>query len=182
MKKSICTLAIALLLLNACGKQKTEAPMTEQEALSVLNGGSDTQSRNGLFSKKPKVDYAQLLQTINTLAASGRITGVDGKPFDPKNLASLASVFNTFAGGNINSTFMIALSLLGQLGGKGGKIDLTAILQIISQASPIIALIAPQFAPIMQAILVILPLVQALLSQFGGAHAAVDFNWAYAGA
>ncbi len=184
MKKSLSTLAIALLLLSACGKEKVETQMSEQQALDVLNGGTATESdnsRSGLFSKKPKVpsvpkvpvDYAQLMQLISTMAASGQIK------VDPSNLASLSTVLNTVSGGNANSALTLALSLASQFSGvaAGGQIDISAIIAILNQVAPIIAVIAPQYAPVIQALLVILPMVQLFLNQIP--HAAVQLNWAY---
>lgn len=185
MKKSMSMLAIALLILSACGKEKVETQMTEQQALDVLNGGSvesqnDT-ARSGLFSKKPKtpkapkapVDYAQLMALVSSMAASGQIQ------VNPNDLSSLATVFSAVSGGNTNSTLMLALSIASQFSSmqSGGTLDINGIIKILNQIAPIIAVVAPQYTPVIQALLVILPMVQVFLSQMP--QAAVELNWAY---
>ncbi len=185
-KPALVFLAVSLILINACGKVTatkaltSSGPMNETDAMSLL---SEVPLEPMMMAKggKKKVSAAELTALIQKLIAEGKVKlpanvqiktatgGID--------LSQLTNVFTALQSGGIGSLFQLSSALIAMNNGSttatgGGLAGIVAILQAVA---PIIAAIAPQFSPIIAALMTILPLVITFINMFKKPSAAVTF-------
>ncbi len=172
-RPSLVILALSLILLNACGRSMLTqpgdgvAPMTESQALSTLEALPDTQERAARGGKN--VSIQGLFQLLQQLIKSGQLKLPNSRGASSGfDMSQLNNIFSLIQGGQVNSIFGLAQGLLNLNGGNatGTGSALDTIMQLLTLALPIIMAIAPQYAPIIQAIMTIVPLVLQFIALF----------------
>lgn len=179
-RPSFILLALAIVLLNACGRSFLTTPtaqMSETDAIDHLQTLPYTQERAAIGGKNVSVEG--LNQVLQDLAASGQLQapkGIRNATTGGLDLTQLNNIFALLQSGKANSLFGLASGLVNLNGGNatGTKFNLDSIMQLINMALPIIMMIAPQYAPIIQALVTILPLVMAFISMFKKPKAALE--------
>ena len=178
--KSIATFSIGLILLAACGRDYQKS-MSESDALDTLTGVSELNSYAAAKGKKkPKtpaqsVSVAELQKLLVQLIAEGKIKvpvptqvrGATAPSSAADYIAALNAIFSVIPQSNGNlSSFSLALSLMAMFAGnmEQGKFDLTTVLSILQQSLPYVAVIAPQYVPLIQALLIIIPIVMTFMN------------------
>ena len=178
--KSIATFSIGLILLAACGREYQKS-MSESDALDTLTGFSELNSYAAAKGKKkPKtpaqsVSVAELQKLLVQLIAEGKIKvpvptqvrGATAPSSAADYIAALNAIFSVIPQSNGNlSSFSLALSLMAMFAGnmEQGKFDLTTVLSILQQSLPYVAVIAPQYVPLIQALLIIIPIVMTFMN------------------
>ena len=178
--KSIATFSIGLILLAACGREYQKS-MSESDALDTLTGVSVLNSYAAAKGKKkPKtpaqsVSVAELQKLLVQLIAEGKIKvpvptqvrGATAPSSAADYIAALNAIFSVIPQSNGNlSSFSLALSLMAMFAGnmEQGKFDLTTVLSILQQSLPYVAVIAPQYVPLIQALLIIIPIVMTFMN------------------
>ena len=176
--KSIATFSIGLILLAACGREYQKS-MSESDALDTLTGVSELNSYAAAKGKKkPKtpaqsVSVAELQKLLVQLIAEGKIKvpqqvrGATAPSSAADYIAALNAIFSVIPQSNGNlSSFSLALSLMAMFAGnmEQGKFDLTTVLSILQQSLPYVAVIAPQYVPLIQALLIIIPIVMTFMN------------------
>ena len=178
--KSIATFSIGLILLAACGREYQKS-MSESDALDTLTGVSELNSYAAAkVKKKPKtpaqsVSVAELQKLLVQLIADGKIKvpvptqvrGATAPSSAADYIAALNAIFSVIPQSNGNlSSFSLALSLMAMFAGnmEQGKFDLTTVLSILQQSLPYVAVIAPQYVPLIQALLIIIPIVMTFMN------------------
>ncbi len=178
--KSIATFSIGLILLAACGREYQKS-MSESDALDTLTGVSELNSYAAARGKKkPKtpaqsVSVAELQKLLVQLIAEGKIKvpvptqvrGATAPSSAADYIAALNAIFSVIPQSNGNlSSFSLALSLMAMFAGnmEQGKFDLTTVLSILQQSLPYVAVIAPQYVPLIQALLIIIPIVMTFMN------------------
>lgn len=178
--KSIATFSIGLILLAACGREYQKS-MSEADALDTLTGVSELNSYAAAKGKKkPKtpaqsVSVAELQKLLVQLIAEGKIKvpvptqvrGATAPSSAADYIAALNAIFSVIPQSNGNlSSFSLALSLMAMFAGnmEQGKFDLTTVLSILQQSLPYVAVIAPQYVPLIQALLIIIPIVMTFMN------------------
>ena len=155
--------AIAIVLLSACGKEYATHQMTEDQAIAQLQSVPMNEGR-GAFKKRNQASVQGLFTLLEQLVASGQIKipqqhqsalSLGGGGL---NLSSLSSIFSLLQGGGISSIAGLAGGLSGTTTPSSG---MSGIMGLMNAAMPVIAVIAPQYAPIIQAFMVILPLLMS---------------------
>jgi hypothetical protein len=167
---TVITVAISFLLVTACGRVANNPfakAMTQDEAIKVLvnlppepqDSSSDSVSAQGL---EDAIQQALLSGQVSVpRAARGAILS-NGK----LDATTLNSVVAMIAQGK--NAFQVAKGVVNSAGGSStkAKFNLDAIIAILQAALPMISTIAPQYAGIIQAIIVIIPTIQGFLSLF----------------
>ena len=178
--KSIATFSIGLILLAACGREYQKS-MSEADALDTLTGVSELNSYAAAKGKKkPKtpaqsVSVAELQKLLVQLIAEGKIKvpvptqvrGATAPSSAADYIAALNAIFSVIPQSNGNlSSFSLALSLMAMFAGnmEQGKFDLTTVLSILQQSLPYVAVIAPKYVPLIQALLIIIPIVMTFMN------------------
>ena len=184
-KPGLVFLAITALLINACGKVSTmktmsAGPMSETDALNLLSDVPMEPMRGAIGAKK-RVSVAELMALIQKLAAEGKIkvpAGMRTATGGGLDLSQLQNVFTILNQGGIFTIFKLASSLLSMNGGStaGTGSALQNILNILTQLAPLIAAVAPQFAPIIAALTTIIPLVITFINLFKKPSAALHWG------
>lgn len=161
---------IFAFVLAACGREQVVQPkMTEEQAFEQLSDLPMEQTRGAFGKKLPSAQG--LVELLQKLIAEGKIkvpmkghTAINGMP----DLSGLTNILSLITSGQATNVFSLVSALLGQTNSDGTKVkfDLSFIISIINAAMPVIATIAPQFAPILGALQVILPLVNTFISLF----------------
>ena len=182
-------LAITLILLNACGRVGVVAHdaggstsvMSETEALSTLQGVpmSNIRAARGRTSG---VSVAGLLQLIQQLVASGQIkvsSNIRSATTGTVDLTQLNNLFSVLQSGGGTSILGLAQGLVNANGGNaaGASSGLSGILGLLNTLLPIIATVAPQYAGIIQALVVIIPLVQTFITLFRKPKTTTGDSW-----
>lgn len=164
---------IFAFVLSACGRDTyyPEPKMTEEQAFSEIN--TALSSGRGAFGKPVSTNGLRAL--IEKLIAEGKIKvpGQTRGAIDTSqvNLDALTQMLNLIGSGKANNIFSLATQVLAliptitQITQSGGT-SLDIILSILQQAAPLIATIAPQFAPIISGLLVIVPMVVSFIKLF----------------
>lgn len=169
---SLIVSVILAFVLSACGRESTysQNKMTEDQAFKTLSNVPMTQAR-GAFGKK-SVSAQGLKELLLKLIQEGKIQvpghSSRGAIASTPDLSALTNILDMITSGNGTNIFSLAVALLNQASGNGEqvKLDISFIVGILTAALPIIAGVAPQFAPMVQALLVILPLVASLINLF----------------
>ena len=155
--------------------------MSESDALDTLTGVSELNSYAAAKGKKkPKtpaqsVSVAELQKLLVQLIAEGKIKvpvptqvrGATAPSSAADYIAALNAIFSVIPQSNGNlSSFSLALSLMAMFAGnmEQGKFDLTTVLSILQQSLPYVAVIAPQYVPLIQALLIIIPIVMTFMN------------------
>lgn len=184
-KPGLVFLAIAIMLINACGKvtsmkAASVGPMSETDALNLLSDVPMDPMRTAIGTKK-KVSVAELMALIQKLVAEGKIkvpAGMRSATGGGVDLSQLQNIFTILNQGGIGSIFSLANAIIGMNGGSttGSGTALQNILNILTQLAPLIATIAPQFAPIVAALTTIIPLVITFINLFKKPSAALHWG------
>lgn len=166
---------IFAFVLSACGREQTysqQSKMTEDEAFEQLSSLPMEQSR-GAFGKK-MASAEGLKELIEKLIAEGKIKvpsqsgrtalTASGTP----DLSALSNILSLITSGQATNVFSLGAALLNQASGNSGqvKFDLQFIVGILNAALPVITVVAPQFAGVIQALLVILPIIVTFINLF----------------
>lgn len=181
--KTIAVFSIGLILLAACGRELNRS-MTEQEALDTLTNVTELSAYNALFKKKPSkpskptappVSVAELQKLLIQLVEEGKIqvpsSTSRGAVSSSDDIINAINAINTIfaaipqTNGTLSS-FSLALSMIAMFAGnlQQGKMDLNTVLLILNQALPYLAVAAPQFVPVVQALIVIIPVVVTIIN------------------
>lgn len=164
---------IFAFIISACGRDTyyPQPKMTEQEAFSEISNSLN--SGRGALGKSVSADGLQkvLEQAIRDgkIKVPGQTRGaVDLSQVD---LSGLSQILGLITSGKTNNAFSLASQILTMLPAltqtaTSGASKLDIIMSILQQALPIIATIAPQFAPIVSALVVIMPLVMSFINMF----------------
>ena len=175
--KTVAVFSIGLILLAACGREY-HSGMSEEEALDTLTNVTELSGYAGAKGKpkpkpsKPKpppVSYVELQKLLIKLVEDGKIQ-VPASPargaVNPQDITNAINAINAIfaaipqTSGNLSS-FTLALQLMALFAGnlQQGTLDLNTVLAILNQSLPYIAVMAPQFVPVVQALIVIIPIV-----------------------
>lgn len=162
---------IFAIVLSACGREVTsqQSKMSESQAFERLANIPMEQSR-GAFGKKGASQG--LKELILKLVAEGKIKvpaqGRGAVASTTPDLTPLTNILDLITSGKATNIFSLATALISQASGNGApvKFDLSFIIGILNSALPIVMLVAPQFAGIIQALLVILPVVISFINMF----------------
>ena len=151
---TFCLLAIALVLLNACGVQQgvqTAAPMSQEQALATLmqTPVDDSDPRMALLNrrKKPAVSAEAFQKLLEQLVASGQVRlpqtfrGATATPLDLSQVTSLVTLIQSGAGILGVARGLLKINNNDATGTSGG---LSGLMQLIQAAMPVILVIAPQ--------------------------------------
>ncbi|MBM4316132.1 MAG: hypothetical protein FJ116_01465 [Deltaproteobacteria bacterium] len=175
--KTIAIFSIGLILLAACGREYNRS-MTEEQALDALTNVTELNAYHAVRKRPtkpsaPPISVAELKALLIQMVKDGKIK----VPVSPVRGATANDITNALNAINAIfaaipqtngklSSFTLALSLIGVFAGnlQQGKIDLNTVLAILNQALPLIAVAAPQFVPVVQALIVIIPLVVAIIN------------------
>jgi hypothetical protein len=176
-RKTVAVFSIGLILLAACGREY-QKPMSEQQALDTLSSVTELNSY-AAAKKKPKpaapqVSVADLQKLLIQLVQEGKIS-VPSTP--AKKAASSQDIVNAINAINLIfaaipqtngslSTFTLALSLMAVFAGnlQQGTLDLNTVLSLLQQSLPYVAVMAPQFVPVIQALIIIIPIVVTFMN------------------
>jgi len=179
-RKTVAVFSIGLMLLAACGREY-QKPMSEQQALDTLTSVTELNSY-AAAKKKPKpakpaapqVSVADLQKLLIQLVQEGKIS-VPSTP--AKKAASSQDIVNAINAINLIfaaipqtsgslSTFTLALSLMAVFAGnlQQGTLDLNTVLSLLQQSLPYVAVMAPQFVPVIQALIIIIPIVVTFMN------------------
>jgi hypothetical protein len=173
MQKATClVVAISFLLVTACGRvgqQPYSARLSEQEAVNVLSQVQNEESMSTVPASNA-VTVQGLESLIQDLVQSGQVkvpsSGRGAILSDGSvNTDSLNKIITMISQGM--SAFQVAKALIQGAGSTSqAKFDLDSIAAILQAALPFIVSIAPQFAPVVQAVLSILPVIKAFFAIF----------------
>ncbi len=184
-KPGLVFMAVSLILINACGKVPSmkgndAGSLSENQAMEILSG-VPMDSIRSVRGVKTKVSAADLTALIQKLAAEGKIKLPPGAHFavgTGLDLSQLTNIFNVLQNGGVGSVFGLAQGLIkmnaGNTAGTGSALD--NLLAILNQLAPIIAMIAPQFAPIIAALTTIVPMVIMFINLFKKPSAALSLG------
>jgi hypothetical protein len=175
--KTIAIFSIGLILLAACGREYNHS-MTEEQALDALTNVTELSAYTAAWKKPvkpstPPISVAELKALLIQMVKDGKIK-LPASPVRGATADDIANALNAInaifaaipqTSGKLSS-FSLALSLIGMFAGnlQQGKMDLNTVLAILNQALPLIAVAAPQFVPVVQALIVIIPLVVTIIN------------------
>jgi len=171
----VALLAIFLIFINACGRiyidpRYSTKSMTEKEALETLQQVPVDEQGRMARGSQARVSVLGLIQLLQSLVQSGqlRLDGMRGAASSGADLGQLMNIFSLLQGGQASSILGLAQGLTTMNGGSatGTSSGLNTLLQLLNMALPIIMVIAPQYAPVVQALITILPLVLTFISLF----------------
>ena len=180
--KTVAVFSIGLILLAACGREYQKS-MSEEEALDTLTNVTELSDYAGAVNRKkpkpskpkpPPVSYVELQKLLIKLVEEGKIqvpaSPVRGavNPQDITNaINAINAIFAAIPQTNSNlSSFTLALQLMALFAGnlQQGTLDLNTVLAILNQSLPYIAVMAPQFVPVVQALIIIIPIVVTFMN------------------
>jgi len=182
--RTVAVFSIGLILLAACGREYQKT-MSEQEALDTLTSVTELSDYAAAWGKKkpskpskptaPPVSYADLQKLLIQLVEEGKIQ-VPASPVargavNPQDLTNAINAINAIfaaipqTNGQLSS-FTLALQLMALFAGnlQQGTMDLNTVLAILNQSLPYIAVMAPQFVPVVQALIIIIPIVVTFMN------------------
>lgn len=177
--KTIAVFSVGLILLAACGREFKSA-MSEQDALENLTNVTELSGYSAWGKKKPSkplpppVSYVELQALLVKLVQEGKIqvpaTPTRGAASSQDIINAINAINAIFAAipqtnGQLSS-FSLALSMIAVFAGnlQQGKMDLNTVLAILNQSLPYLAVAAPQFVPVVQALIVIIPIVVTIMN------------------
>lgn len=195
--KTMAVFSIGLILLAACGREYQKS-MSEQEALDTLTNVSELSGYAAAWGKKkpskpskptaPPVSYVELQKLLVQLVQEGKIQ-VPASPVrgavNPQDITNAINAINAIfaaipqTNGQLSS-FTLALQLMALFAGnlQQGTLDLNTVLAILNQALPIIVVVAPQFAPVVQALIIIIPIVVTFMNTMQPPTAML-YSWSF---
>jgi hypothetical protein len=157
-----------LVLLSACGREMTHTnQMTQTEAMDTLSSlpktGGDANSQELLALMQELSDSGQIQDS------RGAISGAD--------LSTLSTILSLLSGGGANSISSLVSGLVSAAGGSATqtKFNLDSLMSILNAALPVITALAPQYAPIIAAVMTIIPVVINVIKMFKKPTAALGF-------
>lgn len=177
---SLVFLVISVLLLGACGRMdvsqrkgataaevEDQTVMSETQAMDTLNTIPLEDDMAARGNARNSASAAGLVDLLQQLSASGQLSS-SRQAIDSADLSQLTNIFSLLQSGQANSLLGLANGLVGMNGGNttGTSSGLSKVLGILQLAAPIIATIAPQFAPIITALTTIIPLVMTFIGLF----------------
>lgn len=175
-KYSFAFVALCFVLLSACGKNPAAFTnhMSQAEAVDVL---AQVQTEEQV-AVAPAAEAAKavtvkgLNEVIQDLVDSGQVripsSGRGAIQADGKvNTAVLNQVITLLSQGK--KPLAVARAVVQTASGSAtqAKFDLSSIGAILAAALPFVMAIAPQFAPIIQAVITMLPIITGFLALFG---------------
>ncbi len=175
-KYTYALMVLSLLLATACGKNPTgfANQMSQSEAIGVLaQVQTEEQVAAAPAAEAAKaVTVTGLSDLIQDLVQSGTVKvpskgrgaiQADGSV----NTAVLNQVVTLLSQGK--KPFAVARAVVQTASGSAtqAKFDLSSIAAILTAALPFVMAIAPQFAPIIQAVITMLPIIMGFLALFG---------------
>ena len=162
-------LGVWLVLLSACGRDLANSKMTTNEAMETLS--STTEQEN-----------TELVALLQELADNGEIQSSRGA-ISSSDLSTLSTLLGLLGNGGASGGIGGLVSgLLSSTGGStsGLKFNLDGVLALLQAAAPIISVIAPQFAPIITAVMTIIPVVIQVIKMFKKPTASLMFAPSFA--
>lgn len=171
---SLVLLVISALILGACGRmdisqRNASAGLSESDAMDTLMTVPMAEGRYARRGGVSNVSAEELQSILEDMVKSGRV-GVRGRSAvaATTDLSGLNQLFTLLQSGQANSIMGLASGLVNMNGGNtavtGSKLD--SIMAILNAALPVIMAVAPQYAGIIQALVVILPLVINFIGMF----------------
>jgi hypothetical protein len=170
--RSLTTIVTALsfLLVTACGQigpRPMQDKMTEAEAMDVLAqvaandvavADPEAPTTQGLADVlQDMIDSGELQVPQSARGAIGSNGAVD--------MSQLSNILNMIGQGM--SAFQIAKGVVANSGNTtAAKFNLDTIVALLQAALPIITTIAPQYAGVIQAVLVIVPIIKTFIGLF----------------
>jgi len=164
--------AISFLLVTACGRidhgKFAAAQMSEEQATEVLAQVVDQSqvAPNDTEAVTPQ----NLAALIQDLADQGKLN----LPSEARGAISSNGTVNTDTLNKVlsmlsqgMSAFQVAMSVVNSAGSTSqAKFNLDTVLAILQAAMPFIAGIAPQFVPVIQAVITMVPIIKAFIGLF----------------
>lgn len=170
-KQSIVFVTIGAFLIAACGRIDDPARahrMTQEQAMDVLQ--NQVASSENASSNPGAVTAQDVASVLQDLAKSGQLklpSSAKGAISSNGTLdtATLTNILNMIAQGK--SAFSVAGSVVANSGSTTqAKFNLDTLVAILQAAIPIVATFAPQIAGVMQAVLVIVPMIKMFIGLF----------------
>ncbi len=168
-KVTSVVVAISFLLVTACGKvnqQPFAAQMSEEQATEVLSQVMDQSDVDP--SDTEAVTPQNLQALIQDLADQGKLKLPAKGAISANgtvNTDTLNKVLSMLSQGM--SAFQVAMSVVKSSGSTGqAKFNLDTVVAILQAAMPFIAGIAPQFVPVIQAVITMVPIIKAFIGLF----------------
>lgn len=171
---SLVLLVISALILGACGRmdvtrRNATAGLSEGEAMDTLMTVPMAEGRYARRGGVMNVSAEELQSILENVVKSGQVrVGGRNAVAATTDLSGLNQLFTLLQSGQANSIMGLASGLVNMNGGSattaGSKLN--SIMAILNAALPIIMTIAPQYAGIIQALTVILPLVISFIGMF----------------
>jgi hypothetical protein len=181
---ALILMSVWVLLLAACGKetthQKQQAAMSNDEAFEQISSMKIHGSRSAAGSE---VSLDGLQAAVDEMVAKGIISPSSrGGLFSSLlNLGTLTQVVGAVQGGKTGGGAIdIATLATSLLNVNGGSIPVTTgklsgVMGMMNLLIPLISTFAPQYAPFLQAAMVLLPQVLALFNKPKKSASAVEF-------
>ena len=169
-------LAISLVLINACGRIEMthrnaaavdlDTPMAETDAMSTLAQVPAASAEADQPVAMADASAQGLTELLASIAASQQGRGaVSSAPVD---LSQLTTLLGLVQSGQASSILGLTQGLISSNAGDASTTGskLSGIMNLLNVAMPIIMTIAPQYAPIIQAVMTIIPLVITFIGMF----------------
>ena len=168
--------AFSFLMVTACGRNPGNGfatQMSQSEALDVLTQVKvdEPSSSGSIDSKSEAVTVQNLESLIQDLVQSGQLK-VPSKARGAIqsdgtiNTDTLNKVVTMLAQGK--NAFQVAKGVVQAASGSAtqAKFDLDSIAAILTAALPFVTAIAPQFVPVISAVIAMLPIIKGFLALF----------------
>lgn len=171
-KPTAVLVALSFFIVTACGRvaeNQFANKMTQDEAMQVLaqippaspNGSSDPDAVSAQGLTDLIQDMVQSGEVQVPKAARGAISS--NGTVDTATLNTVLSLLSQGKG-----VLQVAKAVSAANGGNSAKakLNLDGIVAILQSMLPVIATVAPQYAAIIQAAIVLIPMIQAFLALF----------------
>lgn len=160
--------------IQACGLENAtqqQVAMTEDEAMDTLMEVPLVAGGHNIRGRRSNVSAAELRELLEDLVESGELSVNNGRGAvgdgSGADLGILGTIFDLIQSGQARTIWGLAKGLLNSSEGDGSTTSkLDGILGLLQAALPIITAIAPQFAPIVSALMVIIPMVVTFINLF----------------
>ncbi len=162
----IATIVIVSFMLTACGRMdlSTKNQMTETEAMDHLTELSMEQGGYNFRGRRSRLSVTELIRLIQENAPSAQGHNAVSSQADLSGLVQMLSLIQ----GGATSIGGLATGMVNSSGGssQAASSKLSSIVGVIQALLPILMVIAPQYAFILQAIVTIIPIVVSFISLF----------------
>ncbi len=168
----LIAIILGVFLLQACGLQNQAVleSMTEEEAVNTLMDIPVQPGRN-IKGKMSQLSATELSEILKDMVESGKVQldNTRGAINGTVDLSMLTQIFELLQSGKVKSLLGLANGLVVNNGGNSNKVTqiLQFILELLNTAMPIVISLFPQYAPIVQALIVIIPVVISIIGLFG---------------